>query len=110
MPSINLIYEIIYSNLLFVRVSPAAAVEFQHYKDKIIEKINSFFGYKAIVEIRLQQNFLPKNNHISNSHQKNKVLNNTEKKIIKNDIKKIKDKNLEKSLEKLGQSINEYDN
>ena len=27
---------------------PAAAVEFQHLKDKITEKINSYFGYKAI--------------------------------------------------------------
>ena len=40
-------------------MSPAAAVEFQHYKDTIIEKINSFFGYKAIAELRLKQNFIP---------------------------------------------------
>ena len=42
-----------YKNFLHVRVSPAAAVEFQHYKDTIIEKINSFFGYKAISDLRL---------------------------------------------------------
>ena len=36
--------EPIYKNFLHVRVSPAAAVEFQHYKDTIIEKINSYFG------------------------------------------------------------------
>ena len=43
--------EPIYKNFLHVRVSPAAAVEFQHYKDTIIEKINSFFGYKAITDL-----------------------------------------------------------
>jgi len=32
----------IFKSFLNVRVSPAAAVEFQHYKDTIIEKINSF--------------------------------------------------------------------
>ena len=32
-----------YPNGVDVKVSPAAAVEFQHYKDTIIEKINSFF-------------------------------------------------------------------
>ena len=51
--------EPIYKNFLHVRVSPAAAVEFQHYKGTIIEKINSFFGYKAITDLRLQQNFIP---------------------------------------------------
>ena len=58
--------EPIYNNFLHVRVSAAAAVEFQHYKDTIIEKINSFFGYKAISDLRLQQNFIPsKKNRVS---------------------------------------------
>ena len=34
---------------------PAAAVEFQHFQDKIIEKINSYFGYKAIKGIKIHQ-------------------------------------------------------
>ena len=32
-----------YLKIFFVKVSPAAALEFQHYKDIIIEKINSLF-------------------------------------------------------------------
>ncbi|MCH1484765.1 MAG: DUF721 domain-containing protein [Flavobacteriaceae bacterium] len=40
--------EPIYKNFLHVRVSPAAAVEFQHYKDTIIEKINSFLAIKLL--------------------------------------------------------------
>ena len=52
--------DVIYSNYLHINVSPVAAVEFQHFKDKIIDKINSYFGYKAISNIRLKQNFIPK--------------------------------------------------
>ena len=34
--------DVIYNNNLHINVSPVAAVEFQHFKDKIIEKINKF--------------------------------------------------------------------
>ena len=36
--------ETIYEKYLHVNVTPSAAVEFQHFQNKIIEKINSFFG------------------------------------------------------------------
>ena len=47
--------ETLYDRFLHVNVSPAAAVEFQHFQDKIIEKINSYFGYKAIKGIKIRQ-------------------------------------------------------
>ena len=47
--------ETLYDRFLHVNVSPAAAVEFQHFQDKIIEKINSYFGYKAIKGIKIHQ-------------------------------------------------------
>ena len=50
----------IFLNILYVNVSPAAAVDFQHFKDKITEKINSYFGYQAITGIKILQNFTPK--------------------------------------------------
>ena len=52
--------ETVFKNQLNVSVAPAAALEFQHYKDTIIEKINSYFGYKAIIDLRIQQNYIPK--------------------------------------------------
>ena len=42
--SVNESGETIYDRYLHVNVSPAAALEFQHFQDKIIEKINSYFG------------------------------------------------------------------
>ena len=95
--------DVIYSNYLHINVSPVAAVEFQHFKDKIIDKINSYFGYKAISNIRLKQNFIPKKNY---TKQQNSIKNIS---LGKSDIKNINNKELEKSLEKLIQSINEKD-
>jgi len=96
--------EFIVSNYLHVSVSPAAAVEFQHFKDKITEKINSYFGYKAIKDIKIHQNYIPKN---YDSFKNEKIRKNT--KIINTDIKLnvqgIKDKDLEESVVKLGLSI-----
>ena len=101
----NELDEPIYKNYLHVRVSPAAAVEFQHYRDTIIKKINSLFGYKAISDLRLQQNFIPKKKS-ENSNNFNKVVNKNDEEMIKKDIKVINDKELEKSIVKLGVSIN----
>ena len=99
----------IFKNFLHVKVSPAAAVEFQHYKDTIIEKINSFFGYKAIADLRLQQNFIPKKNNKGTLNLKEFENTENEKKLVKKEIKNIKDKELEKSIVNLGLSINRED-
>ncbi len=98
--------EPIYKNFLHVRVSPAAAVEFQHYKDTIIEKINSHFGYKAISDLRLQQNFVPEKKINKNINLFNQEFSEEEKTNIKSEINNIKDKELEKSIVNLGASIN----
>ena len=101
--------EPIYKNFLHVRVSPAAAVEFQHYKDTIIEKINSYFGYKAISDLRLQQNFVPEKKIKNNIKLYDQDLSEEEKASIKSEINNIKDKELEKSIVNLGASIKRED-
>ena len=97
--------EPIYKNFLHVKVSPAAAVEFQHYKDTIIEKVNGYFGYKAISDLRLQQNFVPDKKIKKNINSFNQELTEEEKVSIKSEINNIKDKELEKSIVNLGASI-----
>ena len=101
--------EPLYKNFLHVRVSPAAAVDFQHYKDTIIEKVNSYFGYKAISDIRLQQNFVPEKKIKHNINLNDQDLSEEEKASIKSEINNIKDKELEKSIVNLGASINRED-
>ena len=99
----------IFKSVLNVRVSPAAAVEFQHYKDTIIEKINSFFGYKAIADLRLQQNFIAKKKNEQPFKSKRFETTDNEKKLVKKEIQNIKDKELENSIVNLGLSINRED-
>ena len=97
--------ETIYDRYLHVNVSPAAALEFQHFQDKILEKINSYFGYKAIVGIKIHQH------HVRNDYWKktNKNINLIErdknKKEIKESTPKLFNKELEDSIVKLGLSI-----
>ena len=46
--------------IYMLMLHPAAAVEFQHFQNKIIEKINSFFGYEAIHGIKIHQKLIKK--------------------------------------------------
>ena len=101
--------EPIYKNFLHVKVSPAAAVDFQHYKDTIIEKINSFFGYKAIADLRLQQNFIPKKKNEQHLKSEKFETGDKEKELVKREVLNIKDKELEKSIVNLGASIKRED-
>ena len=64
----------IYERYLHVNVSPAAAIEFQHFQDKIVEKVNSYFGYKAIKGIKIHQQYI-KNNMNSLSYDKEATEN-----------------------------------
>ena len=101
----NEIEEPVYKNYLNVSVSPAAALEFQHLKDKVIDKINSYFGYKAIADIKIQQNRTLNNIYDENSYSNKRKLNNSEKKNIYNNVNKMKNNDLKSSLTNLGLSI-----
>ena len=94
---------------LHVNVSPAAAVEFQHFQDKIIEKINSYFGYKAINSLKIKQNFFKeiKKNKKINKKQYNDI--GKIKNELKKQVKMIKNKELEESIIRLGLSIKDED-
>ena len=98
-----------YEGILHVKIANAAALEFQHFNNKIIEKINSYLGYRAITKIVLHQvpnvKKIPYNLSISKG-KKNMTIN--EKNVIKKTTSKIKNKDLEKALIKLGESVITY--
>ena len=96
--------ETVYKNYLNVSVSPAAAVEFQHFKDTILTKINSYFGYKAIIDLRIHQNYIPKQYEIKNS-MNIKHLSEEEKRNISIEVMGLSNKDLQKSLINLGKNI-----
>ena len=103
----NYAEEIVYDKYLHVHVSPSAALEFQHFQNKIIEKINSYFGYRAIVGIKIHQKFID-SKKINIKKKKNIASKNTESFYkLKKMTTKIKNKDLEESIIKLGRSIEE---
>ena len=101
----NDIGETIYKNHLNVSVAPAAALEFQHFKDTILEKINSYFGYKAIMDLRIQQNYIPKLNNRKKFDMNIKKLSEIDKKNISDEVKELNNNDLKQSLVDLGRNI-----
>ena len=95
--------ETVYKNYLNVSVTPAAAIEFQHFKNTIIEKINTYFGYKAIIDLRIQQNYIPKYNTMKKA--KSTQINKDDKEFIEKNIEKFQNNELKKSLLNLGNKI-----
>ena len=95
----------IYDKFLHVNVSPPAAIEFQHFQDKITEKINSYFGYKAIKGIKIHQHFVKIDTYLAKKINNNMI----DKKKITSEVKKdtpdLINKDLEESIVKLGLSI-----
>ena len=41
--------------ILYLRVNSGFAIELQHIAPQLIERINGFFGYRAVANLRLQQ-------------------------------------------------------
>ena len=101
--------EFIYEKYLHVNVTPSVAVEFQHFQNKIIEKINSYFGYKEIKGIIIHQNFFKKENTASKKNNINLINKKQKENGIKNTTPKINDKDLKESIINLGLSINNED-
>ena len=82
-----------HQKLLHVNVAPAAALEFQHFQNKIIEKINSFFGYEAVQNIKLVS-FEEKNKEF----KENQITNDVTKNKYKKQISDIKNEKIKESL------------
>ena len=99
----------IYDRYLHVNVSSSAAIEFQHFQDKIIEKINSYFGYKAIKGIKIHQ-LLVKTDQYDLKQRNVNLIDAKEKKLaIKRSAPTLSNKQLEESIVNLGLSITNED-
>ena len=97
--------ETIYDRYLHVNVTPAAALEFQHFQDKIIEKINSYFGYKAIKGIKIHQHHV-RNDYVKKTKKNTNLIERKKDKIkIRESTPSLSNKELEESIVKLGLSI-----
>ena len=85
---------------LILSVKRGDEINVEYSKKEIVNKINSYFGYKLINEIKLQS-FSEKEKKVKNNKTVNKFYENYEKKIDE-----IKNKTIKNSLFKLLKSIN----
>ncbi len=82
------------------------ALEIQHKEDYLLEKLNAYFGYKAVHKINISQNIRIRPQIKSTKGTKERVkLSDTEKKYIESVADGIKDDKLKEILTKLGESV-----
>tara|TARA_Y100000590_G_scaffold42171_1_gene44903 strand:+ start:345 stop:818 length:474 start_codon:yes stop_codon:yes gene_type:complete len=91
---------------LVLKVDPSIAFAVEHEKEKIIQKINSFFGYQAIVKLELiQEKIQHQDGKLSNNNRllkdKTNVSNRYSKELI--EYPELK-KNFEKIASKIEQN------
>ena len=88
---------------LVVACEPSAALFFQHETGVVIERVNVFFGFEAISQIRIvQKQVKPENDPPSNE---NRPLSAIDKSRLNELLEKIEDPELKQTLEKLGRGV-----
>ena len=83
------------SGTLILSVERGNEINVEYWKKEIINKINSYFGYKLINEIRLQTF-----NSVNKKEKEKNILGKSSKKL-KEKINEIKSKNIRDSLKQL---------
>ena len=88
---------------LHVRVDGALAVELQHLEPVVLERINGFFGYRAVGRLALVQAPIPKPGPIPRA--KARPLSEAENAQIEQAVAGTGDEDLRRALRSLGQAV-----
>jgi hypothetical protein len=88
---------------LHLRVAPGAGLTVQHLEPLIIERINGFFGYKAVARLALRQGALPRRNVAEAPRLRD--LTETEQASLALRLADIEDPELRAVLEGLGRAV-----
>ena len=89
--------------VLHIRVAGAAAVELQHKAPMVLERINGFYGYRAVDRLKLVQGPLPVPEVVSRPVKR--AVTGAESAAIKSRASGTKSETLRQALERLGTSI-----
>ncbi|MDP3531842.1 MAG: DciA family protein [Alphaproteobacteria bacterium] len=90
--------------ILEVLVNPGAALEITYAKNSIVAKINQFFGFALISDIRLKHGQIQKNDKKLPERPK-RTLNIHENEHIQSLVTSIQDENLRNALKNLGKAL-----
>lgn len=88
---------------LHLRVAPGAALEFQHLEPVIVERINSFFGYRAVARLALRQGPVARPGPARPPAPR--ALTTAENAALGRDLAGVKDPELRAALDGLGRAV-----
>ncbi len=91
------------SATLLVRVSPGLAPELQHDSPRVIERMNTYFGYRAVAALKLIQAPLQQRPVIA--RRTRRKLTEAEVSDIKSEVASTRDPELREALERFGRSL-----
>lgn len=86
---------------LRLRVAPGIALEIQHSEPVLLERINSFFGYRAVARLSLEQTFLPRQARSARP----RPLAPPEAADLSKRVSAVRDEGLRAALTRLGTAI-----
>jgi len=87
---------------LHLRVAPGLGLEVQHREPVLIERINAFFGYRAVARLALKQGPPPA---AEPPPQRPRPLAAEERRLLENRLAAIDDGALKSALERLGEAV-----
>jgi hypothetical protein len=94
---------------LEVAVSPAFALELQHLSPLVVEKINGYFGYRAVAGLKLKQMPIrrpesPRDSGLATRRERHPLTDQQQRQLAEM-LAGIEDKSLRQVLESLGRSL-----
>lgn len=90
---------------LEIAVSPAFALELQHLTPLIIEKINGYFGFRAVEKLRLKQTPIHRPESPAPAERSSRPLTPDEQAKLQDLLAGVEDRELRQVLESLGRSL-----
>lgn len=88
---------------LHIRVEGSYALEMQHLEHLVIDRINSYFGFKAVERLVFHHGNIEKQDVPTKYSAP--ILSDSQKNELENTLKEVKDDELRKSLYKVGAEI-----
>ena len=88
------------NGIIFLKTMRGKSMEIEFKNEEIIEKLNQYFGYKAIAKISVVQDF-----DIKDAYKEDKITKKSGKKVQSKVINKIKKNNIKTALKKLNKTL-----
>ena len=88
------------NGIIFLKTKRGKSMEIEFKNEEIIEKLNQYFGYKAIAKISVVQDF-----GIKDAYKEDKIIKKRGKKVQSKVINKIKKNNIKTALKKLNKTL-----